>query len=345
MSIRSLVPKLLTLLLIAAAAIGFWTLSNGMNAGSAAIIAFAEERLHQVGSLQGGRIKTLHVSTGQSVRAGDILAVLDNRPLELERDRLRALLKQAEAQLTAQQDIERTQLQRNQLQAVRLHADEQRTRAELRELNKRVSRLKSLQAEQLVRAADVEAARQRQQALAADLATRPTGSVRTLSMMGLRPRPASEQEARLDDRMAPFRAALSVHQASLQQVEQELNELTVRAPVDGVVSILVQQVGDVVRAGMPIVTLVSSRPGYVVGYVPERQSRRLTVSQRVGLRRHASFGGRIDAQIVALAPNLEAAPPRLSAKLTLPFFVRRVVIRMDQPHVLVPGESFYVSLH
>ncbi len=345
MSIRLLLPKLFAVLLIVAAAIGFWVLSNGMNAGSASISAFAEERQHQIGSLQTGRIKSLNVSLGQRVQVGDIIAVLENRALELERDRLRAALTQAQAQLSAQQDIERAQLQRGQLQAVRLHADEQRSRAELREINKRVSRLQALQAEQLVRAAEVEAARQRQKALAADLATRPTGSTRTLSLMGLRPRPASEQEARLEDRMAPFRAAIAVHETSLRQVEQDLAELTLRAPVEGTVSVVLQQVGDVVRAGMPIVTLVTARPGYVIGYVPERQSRRLAVGDRVGLRRYGSFGGRVSAQIVELAPTLEAAPARLSAKLTLPFFVRRVVIRMDQPQALLPGESFYVSLH
>lgn len=344
MSLRSLLPKLLTMLLIATAAIGFWVLSNGMNAGSAAIVGFAEERVHQVGSLQPGRIKSVHVAVGQSVKSGDVLAVLENRPLELERDRLRALLKQAEAQLAAQQDIERAQLQRGQLQAVRMHADEQRSRAELRELNKRVSRLKTLQADQLVRATEVEAAKQRQQALAADLATRPTGSQRALSLMGLRPRPSTEQEARLDDRMAPFRAAIAVHQASLRHIEQELDELTLHAPVDGTVSMLVQSVGDVLRAGMPVLTLVSARRGHVVAYVPERQSRRIALGARVGLRRHGSFIGKHSGHVVELAPSLEEAPPRLSAKLTLPFFVRRVVIRLDQDQPLLPGESFYISL-
>ena len=103
MSIRLLLPKLFTVLLIVAAAIGFWVLSNGMNAGSASISAFAEERQHQIGSLQTGRIKSLNVSLGQRVQVGDVIAVLENRALELERDRLRAALTQAQAQLSAQQ--------------------------------------------------------------------------------------------------------------------------------------------------------------------------------------------------------------------------------------------------
>lgn len=344
MSLRSLLPKLASFALIAAAAIGFWILSNGMSAGSASITGYAEERLHQVGSLQTGRIKSLLVSLGQSVRVGDVVATLDTRLLELERDRLRASIAKAQAQLTAQEDIERSQLQRSQLQAVRTFADEQRSRAELRELNKRLSRLQALQKEQLVRATDVEVTRQRQQALAADLAARPMGSARSLALMGMRPRPSSDQEARLADRLAPFRAALAVEEAALHKVEQEITEMTLRAPVDGVVSVVVQQVGDVVRAGMPVITLTTTRPGVVVAYVPERQARRIQVGDRVMLRRYATLQGRLDAHVVETAPNLEQAPLRLSARLSLPFFVRRIVVRLDTPQALLPGESFYVTL-
>ncbi len=344
MSLRLHWPKLVSALLIVGALTGFWLLSNGMNSGAASITGYADERVHQIGALQNGRLKALRVSLGQSVRAGDIIAELDPRPFELERDRLQAQLKQAEAQLSAQLDIERTSLMRTQLQAVRMHVGEERTRAELRELGKQVNRLESLRAEQLVRASDVEAARQRQRALAADLATRPTGTTKNLAQMGLRPRPAAEQELRLQERLAPFRAALTVQQAALREIEHTLHELVLRAPVDGQVSAILQQPGDVLRAGMPVVMLSAPRPGYVVGYVPERQSRRVSVGLRVRLRRFGVISGGLAGQIVELGPGLEPAPPRISAKLSLPLYVRRIVIRVDDAAPLLPGEAFHIAL-
>ena len=344
MSLRLLWPKLVSALIILGALAGFWLLSNGMSFGPAAITGYADERVHQIGALSAGRLKALRVSLGQAVRAGDVIAEFDARALELERDRLSAALKQAEAELSAQLDIERANLQRGQLQAVRMHAGEERTRAELRELGKQVNRLESLRAEQLVRASDLEAARQRQRALAADLATRPAGTTKSLALMGLRPRPAPEQEARLQDRLAPYRAALAVQQAALRVVANSLSELVLRAPVDGHISAILQQPGDVLSAGLPVVLLSAPRPGYVVGYVPERQSRRLSLGLRARLRRIGLLSGSLGGQVVELAPALEAAPPRISAKLSLPLYVRRITIRLDDTTPLLPGETFQISL-
>lgn len=344
MRLRLLWPKLFSALLIIGAVAGFWLLSNGMSVGPAGITGYADERVHQIGPLQAGRLKTLRVILGQAVRAGDIVAELDPRPFELERDRLDARLKQAEAQLKAQLDIERANLQRNQLQAVRMHVGEERTRAELRELNKQVDRLESLQVEQLVRASDVESARQRQRTLAADLATRPTGSNRSLATMGLRPRPAAEQDARLQERLAPYRAALAVEEAALREVQHTLSELVLRAPVDGRVSAILQQPGDVLSAGMPVVMLSAPRPGFVIGYVPERQSRRVDNGRRVRLRRIGTLSGTLNGQIIEIAPALEPAPPRLSGKLGLPLYVRRIVVRLDDSTPLLPGETFHIAL-
>lgn len=344
MRLQLMWPKLVSALIIVGALAGFWYLSNGMSVGPASITGYADERTHQIGALQTGRLKALRVTLGQSVRAGDVLAELDPRPFELERERLRAQLKQAEAQLSAQVDIERANLQRTQLQAVRMHVGEERTRAELRELNKQVERLQSLRSEQLVRASDLEAARQRQRAMAADLATRPTGTTRSLALMGLRPRPAAEQDTRLQERLAPYRAAVAVADAAVREIEHTLGELLLRAPVDGQVSAILQQPGDVLRAGMPVVMLSAPRPGYIVGYVPERQSRRIALGLRVRMRRIGVLSGGLTGQIVEVSPALEPAPARMSGKLSLPSYVRRIVVRVDDNAPLLPGETFHIAL-
>lgn len=342
--LRLLLAKLLPAVFILGALAGFWFLSHGMSVGPSAVVGYAEERVHNVSSLQSGRLQLIHVSVGQSVRKGDVLAHLDATVLRLERSRLEAALTQARAQLLADEDIERAQLQRSQLQAVRAFATEQRSRAELREVTKQVVRLEALAAQKLVRANEVEAARQRQRALAADLATRPTGSVQSLALVGTRPRTQVDQAQRLQDRLAPQRATILEREAVLAQLENSLNELVLRAPIDGTVGAILHQVGDVVGPLLPVVTLVTARPGHIVAFVSERRGRNLQLGSPVSLRRVGVFGAHLPAHITELAPLLEEPPTRLAVWISRPAFVRRIVVSLDSPQPLLPGETFHILL-
>lgn len=344
MHLRSFIARSVPAVLVVCALAGFWVLSSGMTTGLSSITGYAETRTHNVGPLSAARLKEVKVTLGQSVRAGDVVAIFDGRMLELQRSRLGAMVRQAQAQLKAQEDIERAQLQRQQLQAVRTYSGAERSRAELRELNQQVARMQALKKDQLIRASEVEEARRRQQALVAELAARPKGSVQQQQQMGLRPRSQEDQEGRLMDRLAPFRAALDVHEASLREVEQALSELTLRAPVDGTVGSILQQPGDVLAAGAPVLTIVTARPGHVVAFIPERQSRRIALGTQVRLRRFGSLADAMPGRVVELAPLVEQAPVRVTTLLTAPTFARRIVIRLDQDTVLLPGEAFHVAL-
>ena len=329
--------------LIALALLGFWRLSRGMTLGPGAIVAYAEELPHSVGPLEGGRLKEITVRLGQPVHAGDVLAQLDPQKLELARERLQAELAQAQAELAAQEDLQGAQLQRGQIQAVRAHAAEERARAELQELTRQVDRLAALRTENLVHASALEEARRRQQAVAADLAARPGGTARELELMGLRPRPQTDQSTRLDERLAPFRAALRVKEAALHQTEYALRELTLRAPVDGTVGAILQRPGDVLAAGAPVVTLVTARAGHVVAFVPERQVGRVAAGSPVQLRRIGALGSALRGHVTELAPMLEEVPLRARPAPAVSLWARRVVITLDQPASLLPGEAFRVS--
>ena len=103
--LRLLVGKLPAGLFIGLALLGFWVLSRGMTLGSGSIIGYAEEQPHAVGPLQPGRLKEVRVTLGQAVKAGEVLAILDSRPLELKRARLQAELAQAKAQLLADKPL------------------------------------------------------------------------------------------------------------------------------------------------------------------------------------------------------------------------------------------------
>ena len=340
--LRLLVGKLPAGLFIGLALLGFWVLSRGMTLGSGSIIGYAEEQPHAVGPLQPGRLKEVRVTLGQAVKAGEVLALLDSRPLELKRARLQAELAQAKAQLLAEEDLQSTQLQRNQLAAMTANIDEKRARAELAELQRQVQCLQWLKSRQLIHATELEDAQRRLRTVTAELAARPTGTQRELELLGQRPRTAGEQSHRLQDRLSPYRAAVVVSETALHELEYALAEQTLRAPVDGTIGAILQWPGDALAAGAPVVTVVTARPGHLTAYAPERQSRQLQLGMPVQLRRPGLLVSALRGHIVELAPHIEEFPPRARVSATIPMWGRRAVIKLDAPATLVPGEVFRV---
>lgn len=64
-------------------------------------------------------------------------------------------------------------------------------------------------------------------------------------------------------------AAVAAAQAALAGIEVQLNELQIRASVDGVVEAMELQPGDMVGMGTPVVSLMDTRTLWVRAYVPE----------------------------------------------------------------------------
>jgi len=335
--------RLPALLLILLAGTGFWVLSRGMTLGAGSVVGYAEEQLHSVGPLQAGRLQAVPVLLGQAVKAGDVVAQLDRRPLELRRERLRAELAQAKAVLLAEHDLQNTLLMLTQIQAVSTHIDETRARAELSVLDQQVKRLQWLQTRHLVRDSDVEDAQRRQRSLAADLAARPAGTANELAQMGRRPRPAAEQAQRLEERLAPYAAAVQISESALREVEYLLAELTLRAPVDGMIAAIVQRPGDMLGAGAPVVTVVTTRPGHIVAYLPERQLHTMQPGTPVNVRRSGVFVAVLKGHVKEVAPMIEEVLPRARTSSSVPAWGRKVVVVLDELLPLIPGEAFRVS--
>ncbi len=82
--------------------------SCGNNSDSERYTAVVEGTLIRVPALVGGKIIALNVNAGDQVQVDDTLAVIDTTDLVLQRDQLKAALKQ----VRIQQDIARTNLER-----------------------------------------------------------------------------------------------------------------------------------------------------------------------------------------------------------------------------------------
>lgn len=331
-------------LLVLAALLGFAYLTRGTSHSRGAFTAYAEAQVHMVAPMLAGRLKAVHVQLGQRVKQGDVIALMDDRAVLLQRERVTALLQQARAQLEAERDLQDASLQRGQLQAVRSRAAQERSRAELRELDKQVARLDALTQDHLVKASELEAARRRQQAVAADLEARSLGTIREEEQMGLRPRTKAEQQHRLALRLAPFEAAVRAQEAALRELDQTIAEHTLKAPVDGIVGEILHRPGDTLPAATVIVNLVRARPGHVIAYLPERHVGGVAVGQLATLRKFGQLQGTQRGKVAELAPIIDEVPPRARQAPTVPQWARRVVIVLSQETPLLPGEAFHVTL-
>ncbi len=125
----------------------------------ASIPAYVESVDHAVAPVVTGRIAEVRVKLGESVQAGQVLLTLEDRAVRLEHDRVLSELAQLEADLAAQESIQRGQLVEGVLRSSSALADESAARSEADSLKIELERVERLRAEKLVDAATETAIR------------------------------------------------------------------------------------------------------------------------------------------------------------------------------------------
>ncbi len=241
-----------------------------------------------VASLVGGRLVTLSVSEGDTVHAGDTLAVLDRGEVAAE---LRSQIAQAD----------RAQSQARDLASGARPAEVTMARAELAaaEAERRLAEADFQRAEQLAKGqviaqAELDRTRARRDATAA------------------RARAASEQ-LRIQEqgfRRMQVNAANDAARAALATLagaRSRAGELVLRAPRNGVVLLKNFDVGEVVTAGVPVVTLGDPESLWIRVYLsaPELPGVRLgSVVQVRPIGSRQTYPGRV----VSIATEAEFTP-------------------------------------
>ena len=233
-----------------------------------------------------GRMTSFRVAAGQVVRKGDILAVLSNPDLAAAVEGAKADLATARAN------------EANVLAGVR--QEEIDTGA------------------QNVQIADANLAfAQQQYARAATLASKGFTSTQQLDESTAtfsEDQAALEQAKAVDteDRAGPTaeeraiaRENVVYAEAALADAEASLAKTTLVAPVDGVVSLLVANPGEIISPGQPIMTLEAADERWFTFTVREDLLHGLTIGSPVRLL--TAKGDRIDAKVTELRPLGEFA--------------------------------------
>ncbi len=270
-----------------------------------------------------GRLSGVPARRGQLVKKGETLAVLDDGLERPQRQARVADVRSAEAQLalllagSRREDIDAASAQTRSALAIEGAA------------NDAVARAGKLVAGGSVPRAQLEDAQSQQRRAVAD-------------------RQATEDRLRLlrkgsrREEVAAARARLDAANAALALADARLARLELKAPIDGAILAVHCEPGQVVTAGMPVVTLGDVEHPYLDLFVPQDHLRGV----RVGLAASVRVDGEVkpfSAQVEDVGRRTEFTPRYLFSPKERPNLVVRVRLRLDDPrgqlHAGVPASA------
>jgi membrane fusion protein YbhG len=290
-------------------------------------------------------VVALHVDEGQTVRAGQLLATLDD---QAQRERLRSADEQLNA-LTARLRAANTELamterqvglQVEQAEAARREADTRvrRARAQALQAQRDAERAATLVGRELI--APQEAERARLAAEVADHATaEATAALETADkQLALARLGAEHLEAMRAERDALARQRLQA-QAQLAEQRSHVTDFAIRSPIAGKILTRTVERGERVGDGTPLFTLVDPDRLYVKIYVPEPSIGKVALEQEARVYVDAYPGRAFAARVSKVSQEAEFTPKNVETReerLRLVFAVE-VALAENPDGVLKPG--------
>jgi HlyD family secretion protein len=236
-----------------------------------------------------GRISRILVAEGDLVRAGDTVAMLESSTLPDDLAERSARVARAEAEL---RDLE---LGSRPEEIARAQAVLRSAVAEDLRAARDLERMEELGAADAVSQQEVDLAR----AEAAEALGRKDAAEQSLELL---------RAGATRDELSAARSRLAEAKAYLAQGEATDGELTLVAPVDGVVLPHYFRAGEVVEAGEPVITTADASHPWVRVYVNQRD----VPSLRIGAAAEAMLDGAADrpvpGRIVAINHKAEYTP-------------------------------------
>jgi membrane fusion protein, multidrug efflux system len=153
--------------------------------------------------------------------------------------------------------------------------------------------------------------------------------------------------------LAAATAAVQAAQAQVETAELDLERTIIHAPIDGVVGDRQVQVGQLVRVGAPLMSVVPVQAVYIVANFKETQIERFHPGQPVTIRPDVAHGLSLRGTVESLAPasgSEFSIIPTDTATGNFTKIVQRVPVRIriepgqEGLELLRPGLSATVSI-
>jgi HlyD family secretion protein len=266
-----------------------------------------------------GELLRLLVDEGSRVARGDTLAVVNHDMLTLQLAQARANADAAAAQLdllrqgARAEDIAqaRAQLTQAEVQVRLARQDAERIRALSEGGSATGKQLDDVEARLVSAEAGAEAVRQ---------------SIRKLEHL-VRP-----EELRASD------ARLRQAESSIALLERQMADAFIVAPMSGIVTRKMAEAGELVSAGMPIVTLADMDRAFLRIYVPEIELGRIQIGQSADVYSDSYPDRPLPGRITFISPTAEFTPKNVQTRDERIRLVYEVKIEAPNPGgVLKPG--------
>ena len=341
---RKLLPVIIVLGLVVAALVvwrGFFA-SSGIPDSIVAVSGRIEGDDSAVAPKTAGRILEVRVREGDSVKAGDVIAILDDAQVRAREDAARAALVAAQASAKSAQDqiaVLQQQLQQNQLLVAqsKLDADGRVRQAEA-DVAAAQSDLAQQQAayglalfdkdaytklaasgavserqgKQAVATADQDAAAvaaaERRLDAAQGALTIAQANLANEGIHQAQAEGVQKQIAQQDSQIAAANASAEQARAQLAAAQDDRQDLTITAPFNGTVLTRAAEPGEVVQAGTAIITLLDLTKVYLRGFVPEGEIGKVAVGQSAHIFLDSNPKQAVNAYVSRIDPEATFTP-------------------------------------
>jgi HlyD family secretion protein len=298
-------------------ALALWIWRPWSRGDSGAILLYGNVDIHQVSLAfnTSERITELRAREGDRVHAGEVLGLLDLRTPQVH-------LAQTEAQMDAQaQALDRLRMgsRPEEIAQARAHLAAAEAEAELAE--QQVARLKAVGAAtdgQAISQQDLDTALSHQKAALAQ--AQEARSAAELVILGPRIQ---------DIRQAEW--LLTSAQAEHALIERQIEESTLRAPVDGVVRARLLEVGDIASPSRAVYTLAITQPKWVRAYAPEARLSQLIPGMTASVTTDAAPNTPIPAKLGYISSVAEFTPKTVQTEELRTSLVYEVRFMVEDP--------------
>lgn len=299
---RTIALILLMLILIAAAALfhshnQFLLLQGEVDAPEVMVTSKAK-----------GRVIERHVERGDDVKKGQLLLTLESPELTAQYAALKAARDQAKAQLAQSLHGTREETIRH-LQASLAQANSQYQNA-----SREYQRLSNLSAKGYVSANELDNARK----------------AKEVAFQQVQGAKAQLEEAKNGDRIElrqKYEAALNEAEQKLAELQVQLDDLQVKARVDGEIGPIPAEVGEIFNAGSPLLTMVRIPQSYFIYNLREDILVDVKKGDRVQLDVPALGDKKIEAEVRYIAPKGDYATKR-ATRATGDFDLKTFEVRL-----------------
>jgi len=289
-----------------------------------------------------GKILEIRVREGDTVRAGDVIARLDDSQILAQEDQARAAVRSAEAQAQSARDqiaVLQQLLQQNQLlteqsvtnaqglvrqaegdlAAAQANLAQQQAAYKVAVFNRdaytRLAQQGAVSEQQrieAVSAADQQAAAvaatQRQVDAARGALTTAQANLANPGIRGAATAAVQQQIVQQYAVIASANAQVGEARAQLAEAEANRRDLVVTAPFGGTITTRAAEPGEVVTAGTAIVTLLNLDQVYLRGFVPEGEIGKVKIGQPAHVYLDSAPTRPIDAYVLRIDPQATFTP-------------------------------------